>query len=663
MTAHWLTLVSSSARERDVLADRLAALRIVLIGRADLADMMWGVLTGAGLKPDRVRRVPYPRQRDELPELMAGAELVVAAGDGALPVLHQWVNTIGLSLAIPTLHTELGGTRATIGPLVLPDGGPCFVCWRMRALACADDFAAAMAREEELDARRIPNAARPVLPALLPIVSGLLVAEVFALTLAIAPPRLTADVLTLDARGAEELHPVLQRPDCPACSKKVRQPAAAGGAEIDAVVRSAVDPLCGVIRRLDDIPKNIDEPERPFIVRAELANSHFRSGKPAFVSVSGKGWTRQEATDSALGEALERYAAMTWQPERRITSTYDGLDRPGLDPRDLVLYADHQYDVVPYQPWQPETELEWVPAQSMVTGEEVWIPLLAAHLGYRPPTKAALFPATSTGFAAWPDFSGATLRALLEVVERDAFTIAWSHRLPGRCVAAVDVPDNRTRAMAAAYARRGVEVVVHLLPSDTVATVALAIMWSDRPPAAVVGVSAALDPVVAARSAVLEAGQVRPILGNSLREPRIRARMVELAAMPSKVAALSDHDLLYADPSAAATGMRFLREVPRQLWPDVVPTLAQGDDDLAELTRSLAGVAPDVLAVDVTPPDVAGLGLRVVRGVVPGFVPIWFGADRARLGGRRLLEMPSRIGLRSRPARLDEMNLDPHPLA
>jgi ribosomal protein S12 methylthiotransferase accessory factor len=198
------------------------------------------------------------------------------------------------------------------------------------------------------------------------------------------------------------------------------------------------------------------------------------------------------------------------------------------------------------------------------------------------------------------------------------------------------------------------------LPSDTVAAVALAIMWSDQAPAAVVGVSAAMDPVAAARSAVLEAGQVRPILCTRLREPAVRARMAELAAARSKVAILDDHDLLYADPGAAAAGLRFLREAPRQPWPDSV---AQGNDGLAELIRSLAEVAPDVLAVDLTPPDVASLGVRVVRAVVPGFVPIWFGADQARLGGRRLLELPSRLGLRPRPARLDELNLDPHPLA
>ena len=166
----WLSVVSSSPREQEVLAGRLAALRVVLIGRADITDALHAALTGSGIQPDRMVRVPYPGQRDELPALMTGADLVIAAGDGALPVLHQWVNTTGLMLDVPTVHADLRGTQATVGPLVLPGEGPCFLCWRMRALACADDFAAAMALEEELDARRIPDgAARPVMPAEWPL--------------------------------------------------------------------------------------------------------------------------------------------------------------------------------------------------------------------------------------------------------------------------------------------------------------------------------------------------------------------------------------------------------------------------------------------------------------------------------------------------------------
>lgn len=618
---------------------RLSGTHVALIGHPELI----AALAGSPNPPAHRVRAPYPEQRDELPAVMTGADLVIAADDGALPVLHSWVNTIGLRLGVPTLHVAVRGPRATVGPLVLAGAGPCYLCWRMRALACEQDFAAAMAVEEELDARRAPDAARPVPPALLPMVTRALQAD------------LAGGVLTLDARtGAEQLHPVLPRPDCPACAK-VQRPSAAVRTDMDDVERRTVDRLSGVVRVLEVMPKDVDEPERPYIVRAELANTHFRTGRDAFISCTGKGWTRRAARDGALGEALERYAAMTWRPERKLTSTYDGLDRPGLHPRDLVLFADHQYDDLPFQPWRPETELEWVPAQSLVTGQEVWIPLLATHLGYRSPT--ALFPATSNGFAAGPDRDSATRRALLEVVERDAFAIAWTHQLAGRCVAASDVPDEVVRGIAATHARRGVDLTVHLLPTDTAATAVLAVAWSDRAPAAVVGAAAAMDPVVAARSAVLEVAQVRPLLRSRLRLPAVRARMAELAAVPAKVATLDDHDLVYADP--AAEGLGFLRDSPRLSWPDASP----GDDSLEALVRSLAEVASDVLAVDVTPPDVEAVGVRVVRGLVPGFVPIWFGANQARLGGSRLLEMPARLGLRPTPARLDELNLAPHPLA
>ena len=71
----------------------------------------------------------------------------------------------------------------------------------------------------------------------------------------------------------------------------------------------------------------------------------------------------------------------------------------------------------------------------------------------------------------------------------------------------------------------------------------------------------------------------------------------------------------------------------------------------------------DVLIVDVTPDDVADLGVRVVRGIVPGFQPIHFGADQARLGHQRLFTAPHRWGWRDRVATRTDLNPDPHPLA
>jgi thiazole/oxazole-forming peptide maturase SagD family component len=193
--------------------------------------------------------------------------------------------------------------------------------------------------------------------------------------------------------------------------------------------------------------------------------------------------------------------------------------------------------------------------------------------------------------------------------------------------------------------------------------VVLAAGWSDDEPAVVVGLGADLDPVVAARRAVLEVGQVRPALRARLGQPETAARLAELVADPSRVSDLEDHDLLYADPASAHAGLGYLRSVPSEPW-DAADRVA--DDDLLALdllVDSLRRAAGDVLYVDVTTPDVADLGVRVACGIVPGFQPIHFGANEMRLGGERLFTLPATLGLRPGPARRADLNLAPHPLS
>jgi ribosomal protein S12 methylthiotransferase accessory factor len=327
--------------------------------------------------------------------------------------------------------------------------------------------------------------------------------------------------------------------------------------------------------------------------------------------------------------------------------------------------------------------LDWVPGRSLLTGDKVWVPLLAAHLGYDVPSADEfLFPATSNGFAGGATLAHAVVRALLEVVERDAFLISWAHRLAGFRSAAVDVPDAATARLARAYERRGVLLDVYRLPCDSAATVVLAVAWSRTAPAAVVGVGADLNPVLAARRAVQEVGQVRPALRTRLSHPDIAARMARLVEDPSQVETLDDHDLLYADPHAASMGLSFLRDAEVVSWdtpphqPGVssgsIPGPAEGHssydpsacgEELEQLVASLGRVAEDVVYVDVTPPDVAQLGTAVARGFVTGFQPIHFGANEWRLGGRRLREMPASLGLSDGTISLADLYLDPHPLA
>ncbi|PYG02194.1 ribosomal protein S12 methylthiotransferase accessory factor [Georgenia satyanarayanai] len=672
----WVQLVTASAEERRAVAERARTLRVAVVGNGEGARALTTSLTAAGIGGVRLLDLAAGTvpDRDGVTRAVAGSDLAVTAVDPELSAVRMWVNAAGLEHDVPSLHVAWHGTRAVVGPLVLPGEGPCYLCWRMRALACEDDFAAAMAHEEMLDrARQAPGRPRPVLPALLPGAAAVVTREVLAAAVGVYPARLPGHVLTLDGTtGSQVRHPVLQRPDCAACRKKDHRPSReqpplatlagtrSGRTDFDRIAARTVSPVSGLVRVLDAVTKDVEEPELPVVVRAELANARFQSGPEGFVGCSGKGATVEAARNGALGEALERYASLTWEPDRRVSATRDALDGPSLDPRDLVLFAEDQYADLPFRPYSARTELEWVPARSLTTGAEVWVPLLAVHLGYDVHHHDSyLFPATSNGFAAGATLTDAVRAGLLEVVERDAFLIAWAHRLAGRRSPAASVPDDVVRRVAAGYARRGVSIDVHQLPTDTAVTVVMAVGWSAEAPAAVVGLGADLDPVAAARGAVLEVGQVRPALRARLRRPGTAARLRELVADPARVTELEDHDLLYADPATAAAGLGYLREAPSLPWDATAPQ----DTGLTALVSSLTAVAGDVLYVDTTPPDVAELGVSVARGIVPGFQPIHFGAAQNRLGGERLHRMPADLGLVPRVAGREDLNLTAHPLA
>ena len=656
----WLGLVSTDAATRDALAARLAAVRVLVIaGEGDAAGL--AALAGdAGIGD--VVSVPAERlTAEELAERVVGRDLVICAVDPGWAAVRTWVNRTCLDAGTPALFVAFEGSYASLGPLVLPGEGPCYLCWRMRALACSDDFEVAMAREESLDATRAALG-RPLLPGLREAAWGIVVRETLALTTSALPPELPGTVLLLDQlKGTSTRNPVIPRPDCPACRKKDPPPPAAPteSTDFDRIATRTVSQVCGLIRYLDEVAKPVEEPRQPFIVRAQLANVLFGQGEDAFVTCSGKGMTRTAARDGALGEALERYASLTWTPDRTIHCARGDLPGDSLDPGELVLYAPEDADRLGFARYRDDLGLDWVPGRSLVTGAEVWVPFQAATLhGSRWPHSQLLFAPTSNGFAAGPTVEFAAEQALLEVIERDAFCLAWAHRLATQPYAATTLPDADAAAVAELYRRRGVRIEVHLLPTDGTAFVAMAIGWGDEP-AAVVGLGASQDPLRAARSAVLEVGQVRPALRGRLRDPEVRERRARLVENPALVAELEDHDLLYSDVTAAAERMAHLRTSDAVDW--VTP--ASRGHGLDDLVTSLAAVAGDVLIVDVTPPDVAALGVRVVKGIVPGFQPIHFGADQARLGHSRLFDAPHRWGLRDRPATRADLNPDPHPLA
>jgi ribosomal protein S12 methylthiotransferase accessory factor len=426
---------------------------------------------------------------------------------------------------------------------------------------------------------------------------------------------------------------------------------------------------------LKRIYKEPSEPELPYVYRAELSNHRFVGDahqKP--VICSGKGLTHAQAQMSALGESVERYSGSCWSKSSVTYETYGGLTGAALDPRGLVLYTEEQYERLPYAPFREDSVLGWVRGTRAFDRTPVWIPALAVYLSYETQARTEfLSPVTSNGLATASTLSDALLRATYELIERDAFMLSWMHRLSGTRLDWERHGEEAVVGLCRSYERRGVDIELYRLPTDTSVHVvmALGIQRQGHGPAVVVGLGASLSLSSAARSAILEVAQVRPALRIRMNASDTRERMALLREDPMRVTELEDHDLLYACPEMLHE-FQFLRSSPRggEPWdlPGVgpespVPVEDQPERELAVLVDELHRLGHELLFVDVSPPDMVELGFYTVRAILPHFQPIHFGAREPRLGGERLLLLPKQLGLRSKVATLDDLNPMPHPLS
>src|SRR5262249_9449280 len=130
---------------------------------------------------------------------------------------------------------------------------------------------------------------------------------------------------------------------------------------------------------------------------------------------------------AAIGEALERYAAATVRlPER---SRADLAGREVLDLTGFSLFGDEQRRRADFPHADLyETDTSYTNVYALAGHREVWVPSALVGL------SGVSAVTTSSGLAAGASPHAALLRALQELVERDALMVTWLHGVPGRRV-------------------------------------------------------------------------------------------------------------------------------------------------------------------------------------------------------------------------------------
>ncbi len=324
---------------------------------------------------------------------------------------------------------------------------------------------------------------------------------------------------------------------------------------------------------------------------------------------AGKGTTATEARVSVIMEAAERFSAEVEHSRQRLVyGSREELsaDRMVLNPTDLILPG----------PLAPAGKIEWYPGWDLIEGQDILVPANAVFHPYTPQNgKRQLFRSNTNGLAAGNVIEEAIFHGLMEVIERDAVSIAEATRNPGLELRPGQGP---VADIMYQFESNDVRVKLWWLPTDTGIPTVVAVSDDERLRDAallLMGAGSHTDPQIAALRALTEVAQSRATQIHGAREDTDRESIARRIGY-DRMKRLNKHWFIESASSVD------LEETTN------LSTRSLGDDIKLTLER-LKNVVTRVVVADIT---TDALTLPAVRIIVPSF-EVYF-LDKERQGNR-----------------------------
>ncbi|GIO16372.1 SagD family biosynthesis docking scaffold protein [Cohnella xylanilytica] len=642
---------------------------VAIIGEGLLAD---------GVSENLEGRCAVIRQAGFEPGIPREADLALALRDDWRPDDVEAAERHLREAGLPWIGAYVSFDEGIVGPYSKPGKPGCSRCADARRLAGGHDFRGNLEPLMSLLLHgfvpRDPGTSDRGIAQMAPIVAK------EALSVLEGNPAFTDNgIYRIDLRTLESsLHKFLPNPLCPCCggvpddspeaARIELRPSLRIDADSDrrlALTRSFGEALIGryVDKRVGLFREMIADGDAPFAAVGAVQPTAAGAELSA-----GRGHSYERCGSMAILEGLERYCGMTPRGKRTaVTGSYRQLADRALDPRTTGLYDPERYadPDFEFEPFDDELVLNWVWGYSFARQSPILVP---EQLVYYDSGGGGRFAAEgSSGCALGGSLEEAILYGLLEAAERDSFLMTWYARLPLPRLDPESARDAELSHMVNLLRETcGYDTLLFNATLEYGVPSLLAVLKNTKRTGAnlICATSAGLDPVRAARSAVLEAaGRIR-FLGDRLEQDREEA--VRMLDDSERVVRMEDHALLYGLPEAEGRLSFLLRESPApcEFAEQFAPVRRQADltGDLKSLLAAFLKHGLDVIAIDQTAPELADDGLRAVKTLVPGLLPMTFGHRFRRLNGLKLLRtIPAALGYAERPLTADRINPYPHP--
>ncbi len=635
---------------------------LLLLGDPDLVHALTQTLRADNSITATVRSVPADDWQHVIHRAFRTGELLVHCARGGDDA--TFISFDRLCSDARTSWVAVEATRSTVwvGPFVTPGTGANYEDFAARRLAAAFD----------------PVAHRALRTPSLTADAGLAPHEMGTALLTAASVLTGADrpggdiVVEIAASGTRKTHPVLPLPGSVTTEALPHTPA------------DLIDRVTGIVQRTRRVTHHPSIPASLATAQSDVCNMRRVSRWANNTSCQGSAFgDPDQAAASAVGEAVERYCGNLLDTLPVTFGSYDQLRRTSptrlLDPDELVLYSDAQYDTpgFPFTRLTHDLPIHWVTGRSLTRDENVLVPASMVYVnwftaGYSgaPVTNFCPF----AGIAAGPTLDYAITSALEEIIERHVTMVWWLNAHP---FDAIRTSPELDRIWEGAPREAGQRPSLIMLDNEFGAPVAAGVLHNDRDQLVNVGFACRNTPEAAALKAWTEACTLQEGSRDLLRQDGAHWDAMSRGELNSRSFKTWRADRRYLD--SYRDDMRDCDDlmVQQQVFLDpravrrVAPLLDRPAtrliDDLPRLDDRRSGTyraaiesaGHEVIVVDLTSDDIASTGMSTVRVIVPGTVgntPAAF----PFLGRGRVQNLAVELGWRT--TRLDEGELNYFPL-
>jgi len=416
----------------------------------------------------------------------------------------------------------------------------------------------------------------------------------------------------------------------------------------------------GLVADWNNLPPYYDEPRMyhfisrlPAVLEMEESEREWLDESNAVTTAGGCSFEKNRAMWKLVGESAER-EALIYREELPIRySSYNGLGETALDPNLIPAGKGKDHDD------RRPMKMGWVLGKSFTTDAETWVPAQLVYVPYFYQDEEAIIRSPmSTGAAAGASFEKALYSGLSEVVERDAFMVAWLKQLD-----LIRIPHSlfkpNTSSGKLIYAtlksmdRYNLVPELYVLPTDVASNVVMCVIKDNSGigPNVTVGAKASWSFEAAVVGALEEAQQLRPWLRSILENEGIQSSDTKENAHIG----LNERARLWLTDSAVNTAHKWLRH---SQYLDVLPR--DKPPFLSDLIESISRAGAHPYFVNLTTERLKNLGIFVVKVIVPQFQPLYLDEQYADYVNDRLENCENRLGAIPRHPR-KAVEQFPHP--